>query len=116
MSVHTGRLYTGLSQTSNPFLAVVRKRPITKFPCPVFSVIVKDCTERLSAVALSIGLNYFARANAFRVTWFERVRHGNALIGMAWEDDTQGLGMAMFTVVSERNRELLFIGNVHYKQ
>ena len=32
------------------------KRPITKFPCPVFLIIAKDCTERLPAVALSIGL------------------------------------------------------------
>ena len=30
------------------------KRPITKFPCPVFLMIAKDCTERLSAVALSM--------------------------------------------------------------
>ena len=28
----------------------------------------------------------------------------------------QGLGMAMSTVASEKNRELLFIGNVFYKQ
>ena len=48
-----GRLYTGQSQTDNPLLALVLKLPITKFPCPV----AKDFTERLSAVALSIGLN-----------------------------------------------------------
>ena len=47
-----GWLYTGLSKTDNLFLALVLKLPITKFPCPV----AKDCTERLSAVALSIGL------------------------------------------------------------
>ena len=47
-----GRLYTGQSQTDNPLLALVLKLPITKFPCPV----AKDCTERLSAVALSKGL------------------------------------------------------------
>ena len=47
-----GRLHIGWSQTDNPFLALVLKLPITKFPCPV----VKDCTERLSVVALSIGL------------------------------------------------------------
>ena len=34
----------------------------------------------------------------------------------AWEDVLQGLGMAMSTVASENNRELLFIGNVFYKQ
>ena len=44
----------GQSQTDNPFLALASKRPITKFPCPVFLMIAKDCTERLSAVALSI--------------------------------------------------------------
>ena len=60
--------------------------------------------------------HYFARANAFLVTLSKRVRHGNALIGMAWKDAIRGLGMAMSTVVSEKNRELLFIGNVFYKQ
>ena len=36
--------------------ATIWKQPITKFPCPVFLMIAKDCTERLSAVALSVGL------------------------------------------------------------
>ena len=31
---------------------------------------------------------------------------------IAWEDAVQGLGMAMSTVASEENREMLFIGNV----
>ena len=35
---------------------------------------------------------------------------------IAWEDDVQGLGIAMSTVASEKNRELLFTGNVFYKQ
>ena len=38
---------------------------------------------------------------------------------IAWEVTEQGLGMAMLamsTLVSEKNRELLFIGNVFYKQ
>ena len=39
----------------NPFLALVWKRPITKFPFPVFLMIAKECTEGLSAVALSVG-------------------------------------------------------------
>ena len=78
-------------------------------------MIAKDCTERLSAVALSVGLIIRA-ANAFRVTWSERVRHRNALTEIAWEDAVQGLGMAMSTVASEKNREMLFIGNVFYKQ
>ena len=53
----------------------------------------------------------FRAANAFRVTWSERVRHRNALTEIAWEDAVQGLGMAMYTVASEKNREMLFIGN-----
>ena len=40
----------------------------------------------------------------------------NALTEIAWEDAVQGLGMAMTTVASEENREMLFIGNVFYKQ
>ena len=40
----------------------------------------------------------------------------NALTEIAWEDAVQGLGMAMSTVASEKNREMLFIGNVFYKQ
>ena len=49
--------------------------------------------------------------------WSERVRHWNALTEIAWEDAEQGLGMAMSTVASEKNREMLFIGNVSvYKQ
>ena len=85
-------------------------------------MIKKDCTERLFAVALSIGL-IIPPPNAFRVTWSERVfffsqiRHGNALNEIAWEDAVQGVGMAMSTVASEKtDRELLFIGNVFYKQ
>ena len=47
--------------------------------------------------------------------WSERVRHRNALIEMAWEDAIQGLGVAMSTVVTEKNKEMLFIGKVFYK-
>ena len=50
-----GRLRTGQSQTDNPFLALASKRQITN-----------NCTERLSAVALSIGLIIRA-ANAFGI-------------------------------------------------
>ena len=35
---------------------------------------------------------------------------------IAWEDAVQGLGMAMSIVASEKNREMLFIGNLFYKQ
>ena len=58
----------------------------------------------------------FRAANAFRVTRSERVRHRNALTEIAWEDAVQGLGMAMSTAASEKNREMLFIGNLFYKQ
>ena len=47
---------------------------------------------------------------------FSQIRHRNALNEIVWEDALQGLGMAMSTVASEKNRELLFIGNVFYKQ
>ena len=40
----------------------------------------------------------------------------NALTEIAWKDAVQGLGMAMSTVASEKNSEMLFIGNVFYKQ
>ena len=89
---------------------------MTKFPCPLFLMIAKDCTERMSAVALSVGLILFRAANASRVTWYERVRHWNALTEFAWEDALQGLGVATPTVASEKNWEMLFIGNVFYKQ
>ena len=72
----------------------------------MFLMVAKDCTERLSAVALSVG------RIILRVTWSERVRHRNAWTEIAWKDAVQGLGMAMSTVASEENREMLFIGNV----
>ena len=43
--------------------------------------------------------------------FFSQIRHRNAWTEIAWEDDVEGLDMA-----SEKNRELLFIGNVFYKQ
>ena len=39
-----------------------------------------------------------------------------ALTEIAWKDAVEGLGMAMSTVASEKNSEMLFIGNVFYKQ
>ena len=73
-------------------------------------MIAKDCTERLSAATLSV---LFRAANAFRVTWSERVLHRNALTEIAWEDAVQGLGV-MSTVASEKNKEMLFMGNVFF--
>ena len=57
----------------------------------------------------------FRAANTFRVTWSERVRHRNALTEIAWGDAVQGLGIKS-TVASEKNKEMLFIRNVVYKQ
>ena len=48
--------------------------------------------------------------------FFPQIRHRNAFNEIAWEDAEQGLGMKMFTLASEKSRELLFIGNVFYKQ
>ena len=79
-------------------------------------MVAKDCTEPLSAVLPCPQALLFRAAHAFRVTWSERVRHRNALTEIAWEDAVQGLGMAMSTVASEKNREMLFIGNLFYKQ
>ena len=47
---------------------------------------------------------------------FFQIRHRNAFTEIAWEDAEQGLGMVMSTLASEKNRELLFIGNMFYKQ
>ena len=41
----------------NPFLGCsVKTASVKQFLCQVFLMIAKDCTERLSAVALSVGL------------------------------------------------------------
>ena len=44
-----------------------------------------------------------------------QIRHPITLTEKAWEDAVQGLGMAMSTVASEKNRELLQ-GIVVYRQ
>ena len=51
-----------------------------------------------------------------QIKHLSQIRHRNALNEIVWEDALQGLGMAMSAVVSEKNRELLFVGNVFYKQ
>ena len=48
--------------------------------------------------------------------FFSQIHHRNAFTVIAWEDAEQGLGMAMSTLAAEKNRELLFIGNLFYKQ
>ena len=42
-----------------------------------------------------------------RASFFSQISHRNALIEIAWEDAVQGLGMAISTVASEKNTELL---------
>ena len=58
--------------------------------------------------------HYSARLMRFRSRgpseFFSQIRHRNAFNGIAWEDAEHGLGMAMSTLVSEKNRGLLFIG------
>ena len=114
-----GRLYTGHSQTDNPFLALGWKRPTTKCLCPVFLMIGKDCTERLSAVALSVGLiiprGICVSGHVSERVFISQIRHRNTLTEIAWEAEVQGLSIAMSTVTSEKKRELLFTGNVFYK-
>ena len=83
-------------------------------------MIAKDCTEQLSAVALSVGLiiprGSCIPGHVVLASFFCQVCHRNAFTEIAWEDAVQGLGMAMSTVASEKNRELLFIDNMFYKQ
>ena len=73
------------------------------------------------SVALSVGLiiprGTVRFGSRVRASFFSQIRHRNTLTEIAREDDVQGLGMAMSTVASEKNNlELLFTGNVFYKQ
>ena len=73
------------------------------------------------SVALSVGLiiprGTVRFGSCVRASFFSQIRHRNTLTEIAREDDVQGLGMAMSTVASEKNNlELLFTGNVFYKQ
>ena len=65
--------------------------------------------------------HYSARQMLFgsrvRAIFFSQIRHRNALTEIAWEDDVQALGMAMSTVASEKNRELLlYYGKQSWRQ
>ena len=81
-------------------------------------MIAKDCTERLSALSVSLIIprGKCVSGHVSEPVFFSQIRHRNALTETAGEDDVRGLGMAMSTVASEKNRELLFAGNVFYKQ
>ena len=67
--------------------------------------------ERLCAVALSVGL-IIPRGKCVS----GHVVHASSPPKYLDRDCVQGLGMAMSTIESEENREMLFIGNVFYKQ
>ena len=78
-------------------------------------MIAKDCTERLSAVALSVGLiiprgqivsGHVVRASS-PPKCLDRYFVGRRRTGLV---------MAMSIVASEKNGEMLLIGNVFYKQ
>ena len=97
----------------NLFLALVWKRPITKFLCPVFLMIAKDCTERLSAVALSVGLIIPRwRVSGHLVPVSFLLRYATE---MPWP---RLRGKTPFRQRKTGNcyMELLFIGDVFYKQ
>ena len=84
-------------------------------------MIAKDCTERLSAVALSVGLviprgECVSGHNVVQASFFFFFFISRIPFKIAWEDAVEGLGMAMSTEASEKNKELLFISNVFYKQ
>ena len=84
-----GRLYTGLSQMDNPFLALVWKRPIKKF-------------DTVSSV-------FNHSEGLYRTTVYRclvRRPHYSARL-VHFVSRGVGLGMAMFTVASEKNKELL---------
>ena len=56
---------------------------------------------------------YSARLVSFEARgpseFFSQIRHRNVFTEIAWADAEEGLGMAMSTLASEKNRELLII-------
>ena len=71
----------------NPFLALVWKRPSVKqFLCPVLLVIAKDCTERLSAVAFSVGLITPRWCHVVRASFF--LRYATEMPWLRWRGKT----------------------------
>ena len=63
-----------------------------------------DCTQHFALLMRFV--------SGSRGEFFSQIRHRNALTEIAWGDTVQGLGMAMCTVASGKNRKLLFISNV----
>ena len=69
------------------------------------------------SVILIIPRGKCVSGHVYERVFFSQIRHRNTLTEIARKDDVQGLGMAMSTVASEKNNlELLFTGNVFYKQ
>ena len=108
------RLYTGQFQTDKPLISsCCVKTANNKIPVSSVLIIAKDCTERLPAVALSIGLiipqlmRFGSRGPS---EFFSQIRHRNALTEIAWEDAVQGLGHNVYRSVIEKQ------GIVVYRQ
>ena len=91
---------TQASQTDNPFLPLVWKRPKPKFRWSVFLTIAKDLTERLSAIYPLVRRPYSHYSS--RLILFGS-RGPSEFARDCVEDAVQGLGMAMSTVASEKN-------------
>ena len=70
------------------FLALVWKRPTTKFPCPVFLMIQERTVQNDWLPWLVRGPHYSARL----------MYSGSRGPRFAWEDAVQGLGMAIGTL------------------
>ena len=105
MSVWRARLYTGQSISSSSVKTANNK------------ILMSSAFNDSEGLYKTTVCRCLVRGtHAFRDTLSERVRHRNGLTEIAWEDAVQGLGLAMSTVASEKNREMLFIGNVFYKQ
>ena len=69
-------------------------------------MITKDCTERLFAVGLSIGLiiprSQCVLGHVVRASFFSQIRHRNAFTEIAWEDAVWGLGGNVYSSVIEK--------------
>ena len=114
-----GNCKTRQSQKDNPFLVLVWKRPITKIPV---SSVFNDsgglyrktiCRWLVRRPHYSVRLMRFGSRGpsefATEMPWPK-------LLGNCLGRRRSGTSMAMSTVASEKNRKLLFIGNVFYKQ
>ena len=111
-----GRLYTGWSQETNPCLVLEWKRPMKKVPV---SSVFND-SEGLYRTTVCRWLvrrpHHSARLMRFGSRGPREFATEMPWLRLRGIKAVQGLGMAMSTVASEKNRKLLFISNVFYKQ